>query len=282
MLQLGLVLAGIIVGVIVVGYFLANFLLSGGKSISQITEKYKGTEEAKSIFSKKYAEADLSNVRTAILAFGAIAAFSSSIYALSWRDKPEAVQAFEMEAVEDDFEIEPPQTEQVKPPPPPPPPPEIQVVEDDVILEDEPEIQEIEIEEDEVIEVPEVIEEEEQVVEQEIFTIVEDMPKFKGCEGEKGADADKCTHQGIQNFIKSNFDYPKIAVENDIEGKVYVRFVVDSKGDVTDVTVAKGADKLLNDAAVALIKKMPKFTPGKQRGKAVKVQYVIPISYQLQ
>lgn len=282
MLQLGLVLVGIIIGIIVIGYFLANFLLSGGKSVDQIADKYKGTEEAKSVFLKKYAEADLSNVRTAVLAFGAIAAFSSSIYALSWRDKPDQVQALEMEVVEDDFEIEPPQTEQVKPPPPPPPPPEIQVVEDDVILEDEPEIQEVEIEEDEVIEVPEVIEKEVEVVEQEIFTIVEDMPKFKGCENLKGTEADQCTHKGIQTFIKQNFEYPKIAVENDIEGKVFVRFVVDPKGKVTDVSVAKGADKLLNDAAVALINKMPPFTPGKQRGKAVKVQYVIPISYQLQ
>ncbi len=280
MLQLAGILLLIVVGLSVAGYAISYYLLSGGKNTDQIVSKYQGSEESKSVFVKKYAEADLSKVRTVLLAFGAIVAFSSSIYALTWRDKPQQVEEFVMEAIDDELEIEAPQTEQVKPPPPPPPPPEIQVVEDDEILEDEPEIEDIEIEEDEIIEVPDIIEEE-VVVEQEIFTIVEDMPKFKGCENLSGNEATTCTNTEIQKFIAKNIVYPPMALENDIEGKVFVRFVVNPKGEVTDVTIAKGADSLLDNAALKLVKTMPKFTPGKQRGKAVPVQYIIPINFKI-
>ena len=280
MLQLAGILLLIVVGLSVAGYAISYYLLSGGKNTDQILSKYQGSEESKSVFVKKYAEADLSKVRTVLLAFGAIVAFSSSIYALTWRDKPQQVEEFVMEAIDDELEIEAPQTEQVKPPPPPPPPPEIQVVEDDEILEDEPEIEDIEIEEDEIIEVPDIIEEE-VVVEQEIFTIVEDMPKFKGCENLSGNEATTCTNTEIQKFIAKNIVYPPMALENDIEGKVFVRFVVNPKGEVTDVTIAKGADSLLDNAALKLVKTMPKFTPGKQRGKAVPVQYIIPINFKI-
>jgi protein TonB len=280
MLELAGILALIVIGLGSAGYAIAYFLLSEGKNDKQIMSKYEGSAESKSVFVKKYAEADLSKVRTVLLAFGAIVAFSSSIYALSWRDKPQEVQSLVMETIDDELEIEAPQTEQVKPPPPPPPPPEIQVVEDDEILEDEPEIEDIEIEEDDIIEVPDVIVKE-VVVEQEIFTIVEDMPKFKGCENLKGNDATNCTNQEIQKFIAKNIVYPPMALENDIEGKVFIRFVVNAKGEVTDVSIAKGADSLLDNAALKLVKTMPKFTPGKQRGKAVPVQYIIPINFKI-
>ncbi len=280
MLQLAGILLLIIVGLAAAGYGIAYFLLSGGKSTEQIISKYEGSDESKSVFVKKYAEADLSKVRTVILAFGAIVAFSSSIYALTWRDKPQQIEALVMEAIDDELEIEAPQTEQIKPPPPPPPPPEIQVVEDDEILEDEPEIEDIEIEEDEIIEVPDVIEPEESA-EQEIFTIVEDMPKFRGCENLSGNAATTCTNTEIQKFIAKYIVYPPMALENDIEGKVFVRFVVNQKGEVTDVTIAKGADSLLDNAALKLVKTMPKFTPGKQRGKSVPVQYIIPINFKI-
>jgi protein TonB len=280
MLELAGVLSVIVLGLGAAGYALAYYLLSEGKSDQQIISKYEGSEESKSVFVKKYAEADLSKVRTVLLAFGAIVAFSSSIYALSWRDRPQDVETYIAEVIDDELKIEAPQTEQVKPPPPPPPPPEIQVVEDDEILEDEPEIEDVEIEEDDIIEVPDVIVKE-VVVEQEIFTIVEDMPKFKGCESLKGNDATSCTNQEIQKFIAKNIVYPPMALENDIEGKVFIRFVVDAKGDVIDVSIAKGADSMLDNAALKLVKTMPKFTPGKQRGKAVPVQYIIPINFKI-
>jgi protein TonB len=107
------------------------------------------------------------------------------------------------------------------------------------------------------------------------------MPKFKGCENLSGNEATTCTNTEIQKFIAKNIVYPPMALENDIEGKVFVRFVVNPKGEVTDVTIAKGADSLLDNAALKLVKTMPKFTPGKQRGKAVPVQYIIPINFKI-
>lgn len=281
MLELIGFLSAIVVGIGLLAYAVSYYLLSGGKSQDQIVDKYQGSKEAKSVFVKKYQEADTSQVRTALLAFGAVLAFSSSIYALTWRDKPIVVEKLIMETVEEEFEVEVPPTEQLKPPPPPPPPPDIQVVEDDEILEDEPEIEEIEIEEDEIIEVPDVIEEEEVVVEQEIFTIVEEMPRFKGCEKVAKAEVKACTDSEILQFITKNVVYPQMAIENDIQGKVYVRFIVDAQGKVTDVSIAKSADKLLEQAAIKVVKSFPSFTPGKQRGKSVKVQYVIPVNFKL-
>jgi len=281
MIELIGIMVALIAGILLLAYAVSYFLLSGGKSQEQIVDKYKGTKEAKSVFVKKYEEADTSQVRTALLAFGAVLAFSSSIYALTWRDKPIVVEKLVMETIEEEFEVEPPPTEQVKPPPPPPPPPDIQVVEDDEILEDEPEIEEIEIEEDEVIEIPEVIEEEEVVVEQEIFTIVEEMPRFKGCEKVAKEEVKACTDSEILKYITKNVVYPQMAIENDIQGKVYVRFIVDSDGKVTDVSIAKSADKLLEQAALKVVKSFPQFTPGKQRGKSVRVQYVIPVNFKL-
>ncbi|MEX0595075.1 MAG: hypothetical protein WD512_01155, partial [Candidatus Paceibacterota bacterium] len=122
MLQLGGILALIVVGLGAVGYAIAYFLLSGGKNDQQIMSKYVSSAESQSVLVKKYAEADLSKVKTVLLAFGAIIAFSSSIYALSWRDQPQKAETLVMETVDDELEIEAPQTEQVKPPPPPPPP----------------------------------------------------------------------------------------------------------------------------------------------------------------
>jgi protein TonB len=260
--------------------FLTMFSMNGGKSEDQIIEAHK--EDDNKRFLVKYPEADIRTGRNILMALGFIFAFGSSIYAFTYADKNSETFVYVQDDIEDDFEIEAPQTEQVKPPPPPPPPPpEIEVVDDEEILEDEPEIEDTEIEEDEVVEVPDIVEEEEEVVEQEIFTVVEDMPKFKGCEKLSGDAASQCTMQKIQAFT-AKVDYPQIAIDNDIEGKVYIRFVVDKKGKVSDVTLLRGVDKLLDNAALKHIKNMPAFvSPGKQRGKPVKVMYSIPIVFKL-
>ncbi len=258
--------------------YLTQFSMDGGKSEEEIIAAHKENDNKR--FLVKYPEADIRTSRNILMALGFIFAFGSSIYAFTYANRnSQTIRLAQME-VDDDFEIEAPQTEQVKPPPPPPPPPEIEVVDDEEILEDEPEIEDTEIEEDEVVEVPEITEEEE-VVEQEIFTVVEDMPKFKGCEKLSGDAATQCTMQKIQAYT-AKVDYPQIAIDNDIEGKVYIRFVVDAKGKVSEVKLLRGVDKLLDNAALKHIKNMPTFaSPGKQRGKAVKVQYNIPIVFKL-
>ncbi|MGB0885676.1 MAG: energy transducer TonB [Chitinophagales bacterium] len=277
-------LLGITIGSVVLFYlisrFLTLFVMNGGKNEEQIIDLNKDKNDANR-FAVKYPEASLKTARYSVMALGFIFAFGSAIGAFNYAKDKGEIAEFEMAAIDDDFEIEAPQTEQVKPPPPPPPPPpEIEVVDDEEILEEEPEIQDTEIEEDEIVEVPEVVEEEE-VVEQEVFTVVEDMPKFKGCESLKGDAASQCTMKKIQEYT-AKVDYPQIAVDNDIEGKVFISFVVDKDGSVKEVTLLRGVDKLLDNAAMKHIKNLPKFaSPGKQRGKAVKVKYNIPIVFRL-
>ena len=82
-------------------------------------------------------------------------------------------------------------------------------------------------------------------------------------------------------YIARNTKYPPIAKENNITGRVFVSFVVDKSGNVTEVKVLRGVDKYLDKEALRVVSSLPKFTPGKQRGKAVKVQYNVPISYKL-
>lgn len=278
-LLLGLVTLPISLYVLVCKY-LSAFLMNGGKNEEQIIDVNREKEQ-KNRFAVKFPEAEIKTVQVMVMALGFVFAFGTSIYAFNYANKKTETMSLASMEVEEDFEVEAPQTEQVKPPPPPPPPPpEIEVVEDEKILEEEPEIQDTEIEEDEIVEVPEVVEEEE-VVEQEIFTVVEDMPKFKGCENLSGDAATQCTMQKIQAYT-AKVDYPQIAIDNDIEGKVYISFVVDRDGSVKEVTLLRGVDKLLDNAAMKHIKSLPKFaSPGKQRGKAVKVKYNIPIVFKL-
>ena len=106
----------------------------------------------------------------------------------------------------------------------------------------------------------------------EVYTIVDQMPVFPGGKGDAG----------IGLFIAQNTIYPPMALDNDIEGKVYVKFIVDKRGKVRDVEIAKGADPILNQEALRVVNKLPDFTPGMQDGKPVKVQYVVPLNFKVQ
>ncbi len=159
-------------------------------------------------------------------------------------------------------EIIPITKQEVKPPPPPPPPPEIiEIVEDEVEIEEELEIEDTESDEDEII-----IEEED---DDEFFMVVENMPEFPGGD------------LGLMKYIQKNVRYPAIAKEYNITGKVYVSFIVDKQGKVTNVKVVRGVDKNLDAEAVRVVKSLPKYKPGKQRGKAVRVMFTIPINFTL-
>ena len=160
-------------------------------------------------------------------------------------------------------EIIPITKQEVKPPPPPPPPPEvIEIVEDDVEIEDEIEIEDTESDEDVEIE----IEEED---DEEFFMVVENMPEFPGGD------------LGLMKYIQKNVKYPAIAKEYNITGRVFVSFIVDKKGSVTNVKIVRGVDKNLDAEAMRVVKSLPKYKPGKQRGKSVRVMFTIPINFTL-
>lgn len=108
------------------------------------------------------------------------------------------------------------------------------------------------------------------VQEDKIFDVVEQMPSFPG-----GISA-------MQNWMRENLTYPAVAQENNIQGRVIISIVVEKDGSLGDVKVARSVDPSLDQAAVQLVKKMPKWNPGMQNGKPVRVKYSIPVSYKLQ
>lgn len=115
-------------------------------------------------------------------------------------------------------------------------------------------------------------EEKEVVIEKpkEVFVIVEEMPEFPG-----GEDA-------LRRFIAENTKYPPVARENNIQGKVYVRFVVTYDGKVDQVSIVRKVDPILEEEAIRIVKSLPTWKPGKQRGAPVNVWYTVPITFQLQ
>ena len=143
------------------------------------------------------------------------------------------------------------------------------------IVDDDVETQDIEInaevEQNEVIEeyVPVEVEEEE-VVEQEIFQIVEEMPSFPGGEAE------------LLKYVATHIKYPQIARETGIQGRVFVGFVVEPDGSISNVKLLRGIGGGCDEEAMRVIKSLPKWKPGKQRGKAVRVSYQIPVFFKLQ
>jgi len=223
---------------------------------------------------KKSNRASLEDKKWTFLLVGFVCVLSVCYVALEWTKKD--VQKWDIMdtefLVEDQIEIQQ-TTQDVTPPPPPPPVQEVEVLN---VVEDNVETEHIEIksEEDKTeavkivapIEEPEEEEEEEDVV----FQIVESMPSFPGGE------------QALRKYLRDNVKYPQIAIENNIQGRVICEFVVNKDGSIGDVVVIRsGGDPSLDREAMRVLKQMPKWTPGKQRGKAVRVKYTVPVSFRL-
>ena len=224
---------------------------------------------------KKTDRANLEKNKGLFLQIGLVTVLSLILIAFEWTSKPDMSNTLGQEAeAEIEEEIIPiTRQQEVKPPPPPPPPQVIEqlnIVENDVEIEDELIIDDMEADQDMEIEIVEFEEEEEEVAE-EVFFIVEDMPKFQGGD-----------HNGFRVWIQQNLKYPAIAAENGISGRVFVQFAVNSKGEVVDAVVVRGVDPALDKEALRVVKSSPKWSPGKQRGKSVKVQFTFPISFVLQ
>ena len=117
-------------------------------------------------------------------------------------------------------------------------------------------------------EVEEVVE---NIIEEEIFVTAEEMPTFQGGDLSK-----------FRNWVQSNVKYPQIALENGIQGNGVIKFVVEKDGKLSNIQVLQSPDKTLSDAAVQVLQKSPKWKPGKQRNKPVRVTYTLPVSFKIQ
>ena len=232
---------------------------------------------------KKSEKVDLTRNSSLYFVIGLSAILFISWQAIEWKTYEKDLYGYETLNVDDDDDDEIPITEQIKtpPPPPPPPPPAPEIIE---IVEDEEEVEETVIEstesnEDEIVEIVEVEEEYEDI--DVPFAVIEDVPIFPGCEKVSKAERRDCFQEQINKHIRKNFRYPEIAQEMGIQGRVYVNFIIAKDGKITDIRM-RGPDKNLEKEAQRIISKLPNMTPGKQRGRPVRVPFSIPITFRLQ
>jgi len=233
---------------------------------------------------KKNEKADLSKNSSLYFVIGLSLILLISWQAIEWKTYDKSLYGYEALDVEEDDDEEIPITEQLKtpPPPPPPPPPAPEIIE---VVEDEEEVEETVIEstetnEDEIVEVVEVIEEEFEDVDVP-FAVIEDVPIFPGCEKVAKSERRNCFQEQMNKHIRRNFRYPEIAQEMGIQGRVYVNFIIAKDGSISNIRM-RGPDKNLEKEAQRIISKLPNMTPGKQRGRAVRVPFSIPITFRLQ
>ena len=221
---------------------------------------------------KKSPKANLENKKLMFIQIGLIVslAVAWAVFEIKSYDKREladigrTVEVVEEEMVEITKQEQKPQPVEV-----PKQTTQIQVVEDDVEVEDV-EIN-AEVDQNEVIEeyvAPEVVEEE--IEEAEIFTIVEEMPDFPGGMAK------------LADYLAKNIKYPQMARESGIQGRVFVNFVVEPDGSVSNVNVMRSLGGGCDEEAMRVVKSMPKWKPGKQRGKPVRVSYILPVNFKLQ
>ncbi len=225
---------------------------------------------------KKSPKADLEGKKSTGLLIGYVLALAVMFIAFEWSERDKVINT-DTGLTEVVFEEEmipiTEQEEQKAPPPPPEAPKAEEIIE---IAENDADVEETTIqasdETDKAVEVKYVpVEvEEEEVEEQQIFQVVEEMPEFPGGMTE------------CMKWLNKNMKYPTISQENGVQGRVIVQFVVNQDGSIVDATVARGVDPYLDKEALRVVGLMPKWKPGKQRGKAVRVKYTLPVMFRLQ
>ena len=222
---------------------------------------------------KKSQHASLEDKKIIYVLMGFVFVLSLCYVALEWTEQ----EVTKYEVMDDEFlfeeEVEIQQTTQETPPPPPPP--AVQEVEVLNVVEDDVETESIEIntedDKEEVVIAAPVEAPEEEEEEEVIFVVVESMPEFPGGQ------------QALFKYLSENVKYPVIAQENGIQGRVICQFVVNKDGSIVDIEVVRsGGDPSLDKEAVRVVKSMPKWKPGKQRGKPVRVKFTVPINFKLQ
>jgi len=218
---------------------------------------------------KKNPRIDLARKSGMFLNVGMAASLLIVILAFEWRSYDDS-GLMDLGNVDDDFEdiLEIPPTEQPPPPPPKVQVPEIIEVPDEEEIEEEIEVElDVEVTEETVVEeiVFEEAPEEENV--DEIFTIVEESASFPGGLAAWG------------KFLKKQLKYPRQAQRMGIEGRVFIQFIVERDGSLTDIKVVKGIGAGCDEEAVRVLKNSPKWKPGKQRGKPVRQKYIQNIMF---
>lgn len=225
---------------------------------------------------KKSPKASLENKKLLFTEIGFVVALGLVLFAFEWSSKDKkatSLLAENQELIEEEII---PITEET--PPPPPETPNIPILSDQIdIVDNDLEVDDIFINtEDDAnlgVELRDYMEEvvEEEIEEEEVpFTLVEQKPSFMG------GDANQ-----FQKWVSERLEYPEVAKENGVQGKVMLQFTVGTDGKVSNVKVVRGVDPSLDKEAVRVVSMSPKWTPGKQRDRSVKVTYTFPVIFQL-
>jgi protein TonB len=224
---------------------------------------------------KKTPRANIENQKDTAILMGMVLALALVFVAFEWSTQTTKLDASTVvQDVVAEEEIEITRRDPTPPPPPPPPAPEapeiIQVVDTkvetriDINMEDDQSKAQVQT----YTPPPPPKEREEE--EEEIFVVVENQPEFPGGQA------------AMMKFLSENIKYPVIAQENGIQGRVICNFVVERDGSITDVQVVRGVDPSLDKEAVRVIQSMPRWKPGMQRGKPVRVRFTLPVVFRLQ
>lgn len=223
---------------------------------------------------KKSPKASLEDKKFTYVLLGFIFVLSVCYVALEWTERE--VTKYDVADIDMAFEeeIDIQQTSQETPPPPPPP--AVQEVEVLNVVEDDKEVESVEIntedDKDVVVDIAPPVEVEDEAEDEEIvFVKVEKDPEFPG-----GV-------QALFKYLSENIKYPVIAQENGIQGQVVCQFTVNKDGSIVDINVVRSSgEPSLDKEAVRVIQSMPKWKPGQQGGKAVRVKYTLPVRFRLQ
>lgn len=227
---------------------------------------------------KKSEKASLENKRLLFTEIGFVVALISIYFAFNWSSTEKEVATLETEVANVEVEDMVPITQETPPPPEAAPKipilsDQIDVVDDNIKVDDNM-FQNLEDDANSGVEIMDYIESapEEETVEEEAipFQLVEEKPSFNG------GDANE-----FSKWVNSKLVYPEIAKENGVQGRVTLQFTVNADGTVSNVKVLRGVDSSLDKEAVRVVSSSPKWKPGKQRDRAVKVTYTFPVIFQL-
>lgn len=226
---------------------------------------------------KKNDNVNLEKRKGIFLQLGLVIVLSVCLIAFEWTTGTRKDNVFDAgvdEAIEEDM-IPITEMDEMQPETPPEVPKvtEIfEIVDDNVAIENEILFEDDEADFDDEIQMYDFeVTEEEEEEEEEIFVVVEDMPTFRG------GDVNK-----FREWVQQRIKYPQIAAENGIQGKVFIMFVVEPDGSVSNVTILRGVDPALDNEAKRVVENSPKWSPGKQRGAPVRVRFSITVNFQLQ
>jgi protein TonB len=227
------------------------------------------------MISKKTERANLEKQKGLFTEIGLVLALVFTLAAFEYTKedlKTSTLQA--MRDAQGEEEIIPITRQELQKPPEPPKPKtviiDLKIVEDDVKLEDNLDFDAFDANQNDAIKIASVVgnTKEEEEEESKVFLIVEDMPKFQGG-----------TIENFRNYIQSTVKYPQLAMENSISGTVYVSFVVNRRGEVSNINILRPVDPSLDEAVINALKNAPKWEPGKQREKPVNVSFSIPVKF---